>query len=105
MDEKRLPTREGDEELVRRSRAGDPGAFGALVDRYKHGIYWMVARIAGREEAEDLAQEAFVRAYQALPRFRGECTFRTWIFKIARNLSLSEIRRRGRRPELLSWEE
>jgi RNA polymerase sigma-70 factor (ECF subfamily) len=105
VNETVLPTRDDDEELVRKCRAGDPEAFAALVDRYKHGIYWLVARMAGREEAEDLTQEVFVRAYQALPRFRGESSFRTWVFKIARNLSLSALRRRGRRPDPVSWEE
>jgi len=105
VNETGLPTRDDDEELVRRCRSGDAAAFAALVDRHKHGIYWLVARTVGREEAEDLAQEVFVRAYQAFPRFRGESSFRTWIFKIARNLSLSELRRRGRRPDPVSWEE
>ena len=75
-----------------------------MVDRYKHKVHWMVKRMVGSAECEDLTQEVFVRAYQALPNFRSESKFSTWIYKIARNLCLSELRKRDRHGEHLSLE-
>jgi RNA polymerase sigma-70 factor (ECF subfamily) len=80
-------------------------AFTELVDRYKDRIFWLIQRMVGTGEAEDLTQEVFIRMYQALPRFRGESKFSTWIYRIAHNLCLSELRKRGRRGDHLSWEE
>lgn len=94
-----------DEILVERCRRNDHAAFTLLVDRYKSRVYWLVKRMVGPGEAEDLTQEVFIRVYKALPRFRAESSFSTWIYKIARNLSLSELRKRGNRGEHLSWEE
>jgi len=96
---------ESDERLVERSVAGDGGAFSLLVDRHKDRVHWLVRRMLPWTDGDDLTQDVFVRAYQALPRFRGECAFRTWLFKITRNLCLSEIRKRERRGDHLSFEE
>ena len=90
---------------MRRCLAGDRESFAPLVDRHKERVYWLILRIAGREEAEDLAQEAFLRAYRALPRFRGESLFSTWIYRIARNVALSYLRKRAGKGEALSLEE
>jgi len=88
-----------DEALAIRCLRGDEEAFAELVDRHQHGVCRIVARLIGTRDSEDLAQEAFLRAYQALPRFRGEATFRTWLYRIARNLCFTELRKRGRRGE------
>jgi RNA polymerase sigma-70 factor (ECF subfamily) len=91
-----------DDELVRWSRKQDHEAFAELVNRYKHRVYWLVRRMLGSEEDEDVAQEVFLRAYEALPGFRGDCKFSTWVYKIARNLCLAELKKRGVRGEPLS---
>jgi RNA polymerase sigma-70 factor, ECF subfamily len=90
-----------DEALAIRCRSGDDEAFAELVDRHQHGVCRFVARLIGTRDSEDLGQEVFLRAYQALPRFRGEATFRTWLYRIARNLCFTELRKRGRRGELI----
>lgn len=94
-----------DEALAARCRAADHDAFTELVDRYKHKVHWIVLRMVGDVDAEDLTQEVFLRAYQALPGFRGDSKFSTWLYKIARNLCLSELRRRGRHGGELQYEE
>ncbi len=94
-----------DEELVARCLAKDQEAFAELVDRYKDKIYWLVRRMVGAAEAEDHTQEVFLRAFQAMPGFRRESKFSTWIYKIARNLCLSELRKMGRRGDELSLDE
>lgn len=94
-----------DEDLVRLCRQDDHRAFTVLVDRYKHKIHWLVRRMLGSSEVEDVTQEVFLRAFQALRRFEGRSTFRTWLYKIARNLCLTEIAKRSKRGEHLSLEE
>ena len=86
-----------DQQLVARCRGGDKEAFAALVDRHKDKIYWLVRRIAGQAEAEDLTQEVFLRAYVALAQFRGEASFRTWLCRIAHNLSMTHLAKRSAR--------
>lgn len=83
--------------LVRRSRDGDREAFEALVARYQTPVYRLALRMVHRpEDAEDVAQEAFLKAYLALPSFREEADFRTWLFRIASNHCLDRLRRRRR---------
>jgi RNA polymerase sigma-70 factor (ECF subfamily) len=94
-----------DDELVEGCLAKDGRAFAELVDRYKNKVYWLVRRMVGPGDAEDHTQEVFLRAYQAMPGFRRESKFSTWLYKIARNLCLSELRKRGRRGEEISIEE
>lgn len=94
-----------DETLVVRWREGNHDAFTELVDRHKGNVYWLVRRMVGSEQAEDFTQETFLRAYQALPRFRGDCSFRTWLARIARNLCLTEMEKRGRFKKQFSFEE
>lgn len=87
--------------LVRQAQQGDDEAFTALVDEYKDSIYNYVARMLhDQTEAEDIAQEAFVRAYQALPEFQGASSFQTWLYRIASNLAIDAARRRVRRSTL-----
>jgi RNA polymerase sigma-70 factor (ECF subfamily) len=91
-------TEQGIRGLVNRARLGDDRAFETLVKHYQSRIYNHVARmVQDPSEAEDLAQETFVRAYQALSRFRGESSFQTWLYRIASNLAIDASRRRKRR--------
>ncbi|HVP56863.1 MAG TPA: sigma-70 family RNA polymerase sigma factor [bacterium] len=101
----RCTSRLSDEELVARCRGGDHAAFTAIVDRYKDRVFWLVKRMVGDMDAEDLTQEAFLRAYRAMPALRTGATLRTWLFRIAHNLCLTELAKRGRRGEHLSIEE
>ena len=81
-------------ELVERARAGDQTAFGDLVDRHRDAVFRAaLAALGNREEAEDVAQEAFVAAYRGLDGFRGDATFKTWVTTIAWRRALN--RRRG----------
>lgn len=83
--------------LVERLQAGDRQAFGELVRRYQRPVFYLVWRyVKNDEDAKDLTQAAFVRAWQAAPEFRGEASFRTWLYRIAVNLALNHLRDRGR---------
>jgi RNA polymerase sigma-70 factor (ECF subfamily) len=89
-----LPS-ETDEQLVARFQAGDEAAFDALVVRHRAATYRLAHRLTGRhEDADDLAQEAFLRAYRGLHRFRGESKFRTWMARILVNLAINARRAR-----------
>ena len=105
VDRRKAVSEQSDESLAKRCGAKDHAAFAELVDRYKHKVHWLVRRTAGAGEAEDLTQEVFLRAYQALPGFRGESKFSTWLYKIARNLCLSTLRKQGRHGGEVSFEE
>jgi RNA polymerase sigma-70 factor (ECF subfamily) len=81
-------------DLVRRARAGESGAFEALVLAHQQFVYNLAWRALGdAREAEDLAQEAFVRAWLALPNFRGQARFRTWLYRIVTNLCYNRLPR------------
>ncbi len=91
--------RDKDAELMLRTQQGDNAAFELLVDSYKQPVANLITRILGDSaEAADLAQKVFIQAYRAAGRYRPTARFSTWLFTIARNLSLNEIRRRKRRP-------
>lgn len=86
-----------DEELVAKSRAGDIDAFEELVSRYERKVYTTAYRLIGNpDDANDLAQEAFLRAFQAIKNFRGEASFLTWISRIVTNVCRDELRKRCR---------
>ncbi|MCY3712803.1 MAG: sigma-70 family RNA polymerase sigma factor [Gemmatimonadetes bacterium] len=86
-----------DEELVARAREGDRPAFARLVERHSVSVYNLTLRMVGnREDAEEAAQDVFVRAYRSLDRFRGDSRFSTWLYRIAVNVSLSSARRSRR---------
>ena len=88
-----------DQELVRRIKRGDRGAFDLLFVRYQHKILSLVGRFfSDPEEMEDIAQEAFVKAFRALPNFRGESAFYTWLYRIAINTAKNHLAVRSRRP-------
>lgn len=90
-----------DEELVARSVGGDADSFNQLVLRWERPIYALAYRTIGREEeARDVCQETFLRAYRALPRFRGQAKFSSWLYRIALNLCRDWIRRERRAPML-----
>lgn len=83
-----------DEQMLERIRAGETQAFGTLVEPYAPRVYSVVLRMTGdRAAAEDLLQDALLQAYRSLDRFRGDCSFYTWIYRIAVNKTLNWIRR------------
>ena len=90
---------QSDLELVRRVQKGERGAFDLLVLRYQHKVVKLVARLLrDPAEAEDVAQEAFVKAYRALGSFRGDSAFYTWLYRIAVNTARNTMASRQRRP-------
>lgn len=94
-----------DRELVERCRAGDLSAFEPLVEKYRQRVWRLAYQILrDREEAWDVAQEAFVRVYQSLPSFRGQSAFYTWMFRIVVNLATDRQRQRGARARALGSE-
>ena len=85
--------------LVRRVQRGDKGAFDALVLKYQHKLVKLVMRyVRNPAEAEDIAQEAFIKAYRALPGFRGDSAFYTWLYRIAINTAKNSLVSSKRRP-------
>lgn len=87
-----------DRELVAAAKGGDRQAFGKLVERYQRRVYALAYGIVRqREDAWDVAQEAFVKAYRNLARFEGNSAFYTWLYRIAYNLSIDALRERARR--------
>jgi RNA polymerase sigma-70 factor (ECF subfamily) len=87
--------------LVDAVRRGAPGSREALYHRYKRRVFALAARIAGPSEAEEVSQEAFIRIFRGLARFRGDSTLGTWIYRLAVNAALSHRSRRPPPTELL----
>ena len=88
-----------DEELVAKSIRGDADSFNELVLRWERPIYALAYRTIGREEdARDVCQETFLRAFRALPGFRGQAKFSSWLYRIALNLCRDWVRRERRAP-------
>jgi RNA polymerase sigma-70 factor (ECF subfamily) len=88
-----------DSKLVRRVQKGDKGAFDILVLKYQHKIVNLVMRyVRDPEQAMDISQEAFIKAYRALPRFRGDSAFYTWLYRIAVNTAKNHLAAQRRRP-------
>jgi RNA polymerase sigma-70 factor (ECF subfamily) len=84
-----------DFELVQEVRKGNRQAFTELMRRYQKRVYWTARRIVGsHEDADDVVQETFVKAYLGLGDFRGDSSFFTWLYRIAVNLSLNATRKR-----------
>ena len=89
---------EGD--LIRAAQAGNRAAFEALVERYDREVLRLALNVLRRpEDARDVYQEAFLKVYKNLHRFRFECSFYTWVYRIVVNVCLDQLRRRGSRPE------
>ena len=85
-----------DRALVERAQRGDRDAFGELVWRYQDTVYTLAMRLVGPDLAPDVAQEAMIRAWKALPRFRGEASFGTWLHRITVNTAWTHRKRAAR---------
>jgi len=97
------PEEEGppDAELVLKAQQGDVHAFDQLVERYHSKIYGLTYNMtSNREDAEDLTQEVFVKAFEALPRFKGKSSFYTWVYRIAVNKTINYRKKRNRKRAL-----
>lgn len=83
--------------LISRARAGDREAFGALVEQYRDNVYRLAYRMCGNAyDADEAAQEAFVAAWRALPNFRGDAKFSTWLYRLTTNAAIDVMRREKR---------
>ena len=91
-----------DAELVSASLAGDRGAFDAIVERHRRQVYQLCYRFVGNhEDASDLAQDVFIRAYRGLRSFKGQASLGTWLYRIAVNASLNKVAAKGLKPQSL----
>jgi RNA polymerase sigma-70 factor (ECF subfamily) len=94
---------EDDDQLVARSREGETEAFAELISRYEDYMYNTIGHMVGfGQDAEDLCQEVFMRAYKGLGSFRGNARFKTWLYSIMLNCVRSHWRRKGRGPDVMS---
>jgi len=94
-----VSSQSSDKKLVKRVQKGDKGAFDLLVLKYQHKIVNLVMRyVRDPELAQDITQEAFIKAYRALPRFRGDSAFYTWMYRIAVNTAKNHLAAQRRRP-------
>jgi RNA polymerase sigma-70 factor, ECF subfamily len=84
-----------DAALIASVKRGDPGSREALYHRYKRRVYGLALRIVGPSDAEEVAQEAFIRIFRGLPKFRGDAALSTWIYRLAVNAALSHRTRRS----------
>lgn len=90
-----------DEELVARAKGGDADSFNQLILRWERPIYALAYRVIGREEeARDVCQDTFLRAFRALPGFKGEAQFSSWVYRIAMNLCRDWMRKQRRAPTM-----
>jgi RNA polymerase sigma-70 factor (ECF subfamily) len=98
--EARQQQRAEDDELIRAAQKGERTAFDALVRRYDRSVLRLALHMLGNEQdAQDVHQEAFIKAYRHLSNFRFECSFYTWLYRIVTNLCLDQLRRRKSRRE------
>ena len=92
-------TREQELTIIRRVQHGDTEAFSVLVAAYEKNVFNVALQLTGnREDAQDMAQEAFLKAYNSLPSFRGDSKFSSWLYRIVSNVCLDFKRRQSRRP-------
>jgi RNA polymerase sigma-70 factor (ECF subfamily) len=95
-----VPLPQPDLDVLRQAQRGDERAFRAILDAYETPVFNYVLRMVGdRALAEDLTQEIFLRIYQGLPGFSLRCRFTTWLFQVAKNRVLDELRARERKPQ------
>ena len=88
-----------DQELVERVQRGDKNAYNLLVTKYQHKVANLVSRyVKNHSDVPDIAQEAFIKAYRALPNFRGDSAFYTWLYRIAVNCAKNHMIASGRKP-------
>jgi len=98
--ELRQQQRAEDDELIRAAQKGDRSAFDSLVRRYDRSVLRLALHMLGNEQdAQDVHQDAFIKAYRHLSNFRFECSFYTWLYRIVTNLCLDQLRRRKSRKE------
>ena len=94
-----MSSQHSDQQLVERVQRGDKRAFDLLVLKYQHKIFGLVSRyLRDSSEIQDVAQEAFIKAYRALPNFRGDSAFYTWLYRIAINTAKKHLMSKSRRP-------
>jgi RNA polymerase sigma-70 factor (ECF subfamily) len=94
-----LALSDGDDKLVKRAKKGDSRAFDLLVLKYQGRVAQLVSHyVNNAAEVEDVTQEAFIKAYRALPKFRGDSAFYTWLYRIAANAAKNHLVALGRRP-------
>jgi len=90
---------DGDDKLVKRAKKGDSRAFDLLVLKYQGRVAQLVSRyVSNAAEVEDVTQEAFIKAYRALPKFRGDSAFYSWLYRIAANAAKNHLVALSRRP-------
>lgn len=88
-----------DQQLVERVQSGDKNAFNLLVTKYQHKVASLVSRyVKNQSDVPDIVQEAFIKAYRALPNFRGDSAFYTWLYRIAVNCAKNHLVATGRKP-------
>ena len=88
-----------DQQLVERVQSGDKNAFNLLVTKYQHKVASLVSRyVRNQSDVPDIVQEAFIKAYRALPNFRGDSAFYTWLYRIAVNCAKNHLVATGRKP-------
>ena len=91
MDDRHLSPAEEDALLVRRARAGDPNVMEELVQRHYRNVFNLAFRLSGNyDDAQDIVSEVFIRVHNALPSFRGDAHFTTWLYRIVKNVFLDE---------------
>ncbi len=98
----KIKVAEADQTLIEACRQGDRRAMEALYHRFKRRVFSMVARIAGAQDAEEVAQEVFVRIFRGIAKFRGESALDTWVYRLTVNAALTHV---GRRPARLEGED
>ena len=102
--EKTVSERDIDWAIVQKVQAGNVGAFDQLVQKYREHIFSIIYNMtSNREDASDLAQETFIKAFQAIARFKGKSSFFTWIYRIAINTTMTFLKKRSRR-RFISYE-
>ncbi len=92
------PVAADDAKLVERAAAGNTGAFATLVERHSDVVYRVAARIVGPDEADDVSQDALIRAFHRLDQYRGDSPFRSWLLRITHNAALDSLAKRRPTP-------
>lgn len=101
-----MPMKNDDRTLAQRAGRGDQEAFAQLVERYTGLVYSLaVQRVGNHHDAEDVAQTVFLKAWKALPGFRGDAAFSTWLYRMTANAATDLLRQRGRRETPLSLDD
>ena len=91
---------DADQDIIDQVRAGNTRRYAMLVDRHKDKAFTLALRLVGeREEAEEVVQDAFLRAFRSLDQFRGDAKFGTWFYRILYNICMTKVTRRGGKPE------